>query len=329
MARAETDDVFRRLELVVDKMKKENVFRKKKPEPKHVPEKKISKKRKSAKKSARKAPQKKMHEVLGIPKIHPQNRLKLRSKPFIALVKKHHEQKTKSRIENAILATESHKLKNSEDFGKLGLKRIITREKSYHAEPVESMLTEGVVSIEENEKVARAIELMLQNDIRGLAVTSKRELKGAIESEDIVKRIEKTEPSQVQVLMSRPVKEMTRPAETIAPKETFGNVMQKMNAAKANRLFVIEDQKPVSVVSKADILKRVSQTSSVMGMKIETGIDKLLELVEQKGKISTEDASKALKVDAKLVEEWASILDDHNLIKIEYPIIGTIELIKK
>jgi CBS domain-containing protein len=254
---------------------------------------------------------------------------KILNKPFIVLIKKHEHQKTRARIENAVIKNEAKKLRDSEDFGKLGLKRIITKEKTFHAEPVIRTSAKRIISIEENEKLAKAIQLMLKNDIRGLAVMSGSELKGAVESEDIVKHIESIAPKQTEAFMSRPVREIARPAETIETDVSFGKAIQQMDETKANRIFVVENQKPVGVVSTSDVLQKVMGSSSQFGAKIETGIDKLLELVEQRGKISTDEASKLLKVDIKMIEDWASILDDHNLIKLEYPIIGTIELIKK
>ena len=329
MARRESEDVFKRLEQVVDKMKHESVFRKKsepepvaapKEQPKHVPKKTIKKSFKPKnKKSKARTP--------NLPKMPAVN--KIINKPFIMLIKKYERQKTKARIENAVIKNEARKITNSEDFSKLGLKRIITKEKTFHTEPVISTSAKKIISIEENEKLAKAIQLMLKNDVRGLAVTSDSELKGAVESEDVVKKLEKIGSEQTDSLLSKPVKELLRPAETIGKDESFGGAIQRMAETNANRLFITENEKPVGVISKSDVLQKVVQTSSRLAAKIETGIDKLLELVEQRGKISTDEASRILKVDIKMIEDWASILDDHNLLKLEYPIIGTIELIKK
>jgi Mn-dependent DtxR family transcriptional regulator len=51
---------------------------------------------------------------------------------------------------------------------------------------------------------------------------------------------------------------------------------------------------------------------------IETGPDRLLELVQKKGKVSVQEVATALKVSKELVEEWAVILDKKGLIKIDY-----------
>lgn len=325
MVRQAEEDVFARLERVANNMKDKSVFRKK-PEPKPVSAPK-EKPKKILRKVSKPKIQKKKAKKDNLPKMPAVN--KILNKPFIVLIKKHERQKTKAKIEDAVIKSEAKKLRNSEDFGKLGLKRIITKEKTFHAEPISQISSKKVISIEENEKLAKAIQMMLKNDIRGLAVTSGSELKGSVESEDIIKHLETIPPRQAESFMSKPVREITRPAETIGRDVSFGKAIQQMDETQANRIFVVENQKPVGVISKSDVLQKVMDSNSHLGAKIETGIDKLLELIEQKGKVSTDEASKLLDVDIKMVEDWASILDDHNLIKLEYPIIGTIELIKK
>lgn len=62
---------------------------------------------------------------------------------------------------------------------------------------------------------------------------------------------------------------------------------------------------------------------------IETDIDKLMTIIEEKKSVSIEDMSKQLNVEVEQVENWAKILEEHGLIEIEYPIIGLPKLRKK
>ena len=50
---------------------------------------------------------------------------------------------------------------------------------------------------------------------------------------------------------------------------------------------------------------------------IETGVDKLISLVNDKKKISFKDAAKELGVDMSTIKEWSSVINDDN-IAIEY-----------
>jgi chromosome segregation ATPase len=51
---------------------------------------------------------------------------------------------------------------------------------------------------------------------------------------------------------------------------------------------------------------------------ISTGVDKLVRLVMEKGRISIKQASKLLGADEETIEDWAQFLEDGGLISIEY-----------
>lgn len=56
----------------------------------------------------------------------------------------------------------------------------------------------------------------------------------------------------------------------------------------------------------------------IAGSIIETGVDKLVNLVNKKGKISAEDAAKELGVSPTVVMEWVDFLEEEGIIKTEY-----------
>ena len=51
---------------------------------------------------------------------------------------------------------------------------------------------------------------------------------------------------------------------------------------------------------------------------ITTAVDSLVKLVNQKGKISLDDASKELGIPTNIINEWASFLDQEKIIHLEY-----------
>jgi len=51
---------------------------------------------------------------------------------------------------------------------------------------------------------------------------------------------------------------------------------------------------------------------------IKTGVDKLVDLVSQKKKISVDEAAKTLGVGKEVVQEWAEFLEEEGLVTIEY-----------
>jgi|SRR3989338_668317 len=55
---------------------------------------------------------------------------------------------------------------------------------------------------------------------------------------------------------------------------------------------------------------------------LETDVDKLMELVEKKKKITIKEAAAHLGEDEAVVEDWIKILEGRGYLKISYPIAG-------
>jgi chromosome segregation ATPase len=56
---------------------------------------------------------------------------------------------------------------------------------------------------------------------------------------------------------------------------------------------------------------------------IETGVDKLVDLISQKKRVSINDAANELGVSIPVIQEWADFLEDEGLITIEYKLSRT------
>ena len=57
---------------------------------------------------------------------------------------------------------------------------------------------------------------------------------------------------------------------------------------------------------------------AIEGSIIETGVDKLVNLVKQRGRISIKDAAAELGVSTTVIQEWVDFLEDEGLIGVEY-----------
>jgi len=62
---------------------------------------------------------------------------------------------------------------------------------------------------------------------------------------------------------------------------------------------------------------------------IETGVDKLVKLVENKKRISTHDAAKLLGVSSAVIDEWADFLEEEGIISLEYKLATTYMIERK
>src|SRR3989338_5380932 len=51
---------------------------------------------------------------------------------------------------------------------------------------------------------------------------------------------------------------------------------------------------------------------------IETGVDKLVKIVKERGKIALADAAKELGVSTTVIQEWVDFLEEEGIISVEY-----------
>jgi chromosome segregation ATPase len=63
--------------------------------------------------------------------------------------------------------------------------------------------------------------------------------------------------------------------------------------------------------------------------KIETGVDKLVELINQEKRVSIDDAAKKLGVGKVVIQEWADFLEEEKVISIEYKFSNTVLVERK
>ena len=56
---------------------------------------------------------------------------------------------------------------------------------------------------------------------------------------------------------------------------------------------------------------------------IETGVDKLVDLINRRKRVSTTDAADELGVSIPVIQEWAAFLEDESLITIDYKLSKT------
>lgn len=82
------------------------------------------------------------------------------------------------------------------------------------------------------------------------------------------------------------------------------------------------------------LLKRVEQKSGTReralpsGERIETDIDRLYQLVLERSPLRLSEAASVLGRGKDLIQDWAKVLENANLIKIHYPAVGEPELVR-
>ncbi len=107
--------------------------------------------------------------------------------------------------------------------------------------------------------------------------------------------------------------------ESLAMNEKFYQTKLKQKAPEEEYEIVLEEKGKSKTEGKS---RHVEQT-------VETPLDELLELIINNGSVKIIDAAKTFNVKEKQIEEWARILEEHDLIEIHYPVIGKSVLRKK
>jgi CBS domain-containing protein len=135
------------------------------------------------------------------------------------------------------------------------------------------VMTWGVISVQSNASVMRAVQLMLQNKISGLPVVDdKGSLVGMVTEGDFLRRGElgtqRRRPRWLEFLVGpgrlaeeyvhacgRKVDEiMTPDPYTVSVDAPLDEVVRLMERHRIKRLPVVEDGKPVGMVSRANLL---------------------------------------------------------------------------
>lgn len=80
---------------------------------------------------------------------------------------------------------------------------------------------------------------------------------------------------------------------------------------------------------RVPLVKELSKSLKIDIGRYETDIDVLYKIIEKKGRIKLSAISKYFGIDKRKVDEWATILQEHNLAEIHYPAIGEAELRRK
>ena len=130
------------------------------------------------------------------------------------------------------------------------------------------------------------------------------------------------------------------PKETVeAKKETNEEKIKPKPSEEKPKLIIkrtepkeVEPRPPAQNVPPKPLIQPSKLEESISKIPInhiETDIDKLMKIIDEKKIIGLEELSKILKINPDRLEIWAKILEDRGLIEIEYPILGLPKLRKK
>jgi CBS domain-containing protein len=134
-----------------------------------------------------------------------------------------------------------------------------TYEEKPMADTIRDLLKGDPVTVEANATVEEAAKLMGEKDVGNVLVVDGDEVKGIVTDRDIVVRvIAKGEGPDADVSDAA-----TTDLETLSPDASIEDAIQKMEQADVRRLPVVEDGKPLGVVSLGDLAQARDKDSAL------------------------------------------------------------------
>lgn len=127
------------------------------------------------------------------------------------------------------------------------------------ADTVRDLLKGDPVTVEASATVQDAAKLMDENDIGNVLVVENDEVQGIVTDRDIVVRvIAKGDGADASVREAA-----TTDLETIEPDASIDDAIQKMEQGNVRRLPVVDDGKPVGVISLGDLAQAKDKDSAL------------------------------------------------------------------
>jgi CBS domain-containing protein len=127
------------------------------------------------------------------------------------------------------------------------------------ADTIRDLVKREPVTVEASATVEDAAKLMAEHDIGNVLVVENGEVKGIVTDRDIVVRVmAKGNGPDASVREAA-----TTDLETLEPDASIDDAIRKMEQANVRRLPVLEDGKPVGVVSLGDLAQARDKGSAL------------------------------------------------------------------
>lgn len=160
----------------------------------------------------------------------------------------------------------------------------------------------------------------------------KEEKKDSLLKNDIEKISSAKDTKELLLIFKEIIEELRKENEELRKdRQFFLEQMKNILLGKMENLEnnEIEEYPEIKEAEKENISEVFSSKKQSTSRKIETSLDSLLDIIMKKGTIKVSDAAKQLKVSEKQIEEWAHVLEEHDIIEIHYPAMGKPLLKKK
>jgi CBS domain-containing protein len=204
---------------------------------------------------------------------------------------------------------------------------------------VRDIMNKIIISISPDDSLEDVIDIFSKNSISGAPVVKDKKVVGILSESDIIRELgiksmallDSKDGEKLKAFVKDPnlrvAKIMNKTIYLVREDDDITHAVKIMYSKNVNRLPVV-DQKGVlsGIITRSDITKIFSKKKSSPEQNIsavlETEIDKLLRIIQEKDSVTVDKLAIELKMKEEKVEEWGKILEEHGLIEIEYSPIG-------
>ncbi len=191
---------------------------------------------------------------------------------------------------------------------------------------VSDIMTRRIIPLAPFNSLEKALQVFQVNGISGAPILDKNRLVGVISKTDIIRLLKRdsldnlTEEERVPLKRCK-VSQLAKKPLWIRAEKSVEEARKKMDANNIKRLLVFDRRsKLVGIVTRTDLMKTISKEK--IKENVSTKIDDLLRALEN-GPASFSELSKNLGISESLLEEWSKVLEEHGLIEVSYPALGS------
>lgn len=205
---------------------------------------------------------------------------------------------------------------------------------------VKDAMSKHVITVSPEDSIDTVIDVLTEKNISGVPVIKDKKVVGIISESDILRKIGvksliSIKPEDVErinkMLTSLKVNNVMKgKIYYVKGSDDVEEAVRIMNEKDVNRVPVIDDKRNlIGILTRGDVIRVFAKSlgkwlllEKKAPIILETDVDKFLKIIEEKGSVSTNQMANELNVNEEKVEEWGKLLEEHGLIRLEYPPFG-------
>lgn len=193
------------------------------------------------------------------------------------------------------------------------------------------LMTKEVIFAKPDETIKEVLLKMLKNNISGLPILdNEKRVIGILSQTDIVRLSEKYKKEDLENMkVNQIIKGRKKKLIVAKPNTPIKRLIRLMVKHDISRIPIVDSEnKILGIVTKTDILKLFLSNEENIEETIQTTIDKILKILDERNQIFLKDLAKELKEPESVIENTLKILEKYGIVELTYS-LGKVLIRKK